>query len=104
MEKEVEVFRNTSSDVSMSDVKDAFHILDADGDEVLSWYEACAGLEDELELMANIWLILIRDGWTFSGTQACLNADIETFYWTNEELCKCGDWREYSMDSSRHRA
>ena len=96
VEKEVEIIRNTFGDVSMAILNDAFDVLDADdGDNNLSWYEACAGLGTDLDLMSNIWLILIRHGWQFSDNQASIDADLETHYWTNEELCERWDWQEY---------
>lgn len=95
VEKEVEIIRNTLGGVSMASLRDAFYVLDADGDDRLFWDEACAGLGDDLDLMANIWLILIRDSWGFSDEEELLDAYSETLYWTNEEICERWDWQEY---------
>ena len=85
---EVEVVRESTFDYSLAAMGDAFHVLNTDGDDFLYWDEVCAGFETDLHESANIWLILIRDSWAFSDDQDLQDTSLETFYWTNAELCE----------------
>ena len=87
-EVEVEVVRDDTFNYSIAALDDTFDVFNTDGDDTLTWQEACAGLETDLDKHANIWLIRIRDSWWFSDDEASQDAHFETFYWTNDELCE----------------
>ena len=96
VEKEVEIVRSALQDVTFDPLMgEAFDAFDTNDDRIMDWYEACAGLGSDLDQMANIWLLLLRYGWAVRDDEASSNAYIETFYWTNEELCERWDWQEY---------
>ncbi len=96
VEKEVEIIRSALHDVTFDPImEEAFDAFDTNDDDIMNWYEACAGLGSDLDQMANIWLLLIRYGWVVSNDQTSLGAYSETFYWTNEELCERWEWQEY---------